>query len=355
MKTLLTVMFITTSIFTKAQVGVGTTSPAAALEIVSTNSGILIPRVLLTDTTIVMPIVNPQGGSVVDGTLVYNTATVNDVLPGFYYWNGVLWERLTNSMPDGNGIYSGDGIAPTDVDVTITDNIDFDTGTLFINGTDNNVGLGTTTPISTHKLHIEDGDILIQRHADATTGRQRIFKYKNKTVGLGPALNLYYHPVNYNDLPANTWHYRISSIPSNIAFGLYDHTPTFFIDGTNERVGIFTSAPSEKLDVDGNIKASGSLISGTTTYPDYVFEKYFEGKSNLNDSYQIKSLEEVEQFIKKNKHLPGVKAISELPKENNTYVVNTTELSMQMLEKLEELFLYIIEQNKEIKKLKQSY
>lgn len=47
---------------------------------------------------------------------------------------------------DGNGIYSGDGTAPADVDVAVTDNIDFDAGTLFIDGTNNRVGIGTASP-----------------------------------------------------------------------------------------------------------------------------------------------------------------------------------------------------------------
>jgi len=46
------------------------------------------------------------------------------------------------------GIYSGDGTAPSDVDVTVTDNIDFDAGTLFIDGTNNEIGIGTSNPIS---------------------------------------------------------------------------------------------------------------------------------------------------------------------------------------------------------------
>lgn len=53
---------------------------------------------------------------------------------------GATW--LTGS----GGIYSGDGETPSDVDVTVTDNIDFDAGTLFIDGEDNRVGIGTDNP-----------------------------------------------------------------------------------------------------------------------------------------------------------------------------------------------------------------
>jgi hypothetical protein len=54
---------------------------------------------------------------------------------------GVSW--VTGS----GGIYSGDGETPSDVDVTVTDNIDFDGGTLFIDGTNNKVGVGTSSPL----------------------------------------------------------------------------------------------------------------------------------------------------------------------------------------------------------------
>ena len=77
-----------------ASVSIGTTTPQAALDIAASDRGILIPRVALTSTTQVLPIVNPQGGSLVTSTMVYNTATTGDVTPGFYYWQGTSWYRF---------------------------------------------------------------------------------------------------------------------------------------------------------------------------------------------------------------------------------------------------------------------
>lgn len=75
-----------------SQVGVGTLSPAnsAQLDITSANKGLLIPRISLTGTTNQ----NPVTGSVINSLLVYNTATVNDVSPGFYYWEIDKWVRI---------------------------------------------------------------------------------------------------------------------------------------------------------------------------------------------------------------------------------------------------------------------
>ena len=72
-----------------SQVGIGTTTPQAALDVNSTNQGLLIPRVSLTATNDVTTVLTPTISE-----LVYNNATIADVTPGYYYWNGSLWVRL---------------------------------------------------------------------------------------------------------------------------------------------------------------------------------------------------------------------------------------------------------------------
>lgn len=99
-----------------AQVGVGTTTPSAALDITSTNDGILVPRVALTITSSALPLTAPTTSE-----MVYNTATVNDVTPGFYYWDGTKWVRI---------------ISGTNNDWTTTGNSGTTAGTNFIGTTD---------------------------------------------------------------------------------------------------------------------------------------------------------------------------------------------------------------------------
>lgn len=95
-----------------SQVGIGTTnpSPSSALEIRSSNSGLLIPRVALTSTTDVNTIANPA-----TSLLVYNSSSSNDVTPGFYYWEG-SWKTLksTTSGSSSGWNLTGNTTTPTD-------------------------------------------------------------------------------------------------------------------------------------------------------------------------------------------------------------------------------------------------
>lgn len=94
MKKKLLLVFLTVSPVAFSQVGVGTTTPRAALEVTSATNGFLTPQIALSATTVSAPVVNPVGGALLAGTIVYNTATVNDVTPGYYYWNGTAWVRM---------------------------------------------------------------------------------------------------------------------------------------------------------------------------------------------------------------------------------------------------------------------
>ncbi len=79
-----------------AQVGIGTQSPKGALDVADGSYGIVYPRIALSNYTVQSPVINPNGGNVAIGTVVYNTALTtngaNDVSPGLYAWNGTRWE-----------------------------------------------------------------------------------------------------------------------------------------------------------------------------------------------------------------------------------------------------------------------
>jgi len=109
------------------------------------------------------------------------------------------------------------------------------------------------------------------------------------------------------------------------------------------------TAIAARLHVDGDIRGDDIFTNGTQITPDYVFQKYFLGNSILKDNYAFQTLAQIEDFIKTNHHLPGIKSAEEVKQDG---FWNLSESNLQNLEKIEELFLHTIEQEKKIDQLK---
>lgn len=101
-------------------------------------------------------------------------------------------------------------------------------------------------------------------------------------------------------------------------------------------VGIGTSNPAYKLDVCGTMRAKEVRVA--TGWCDYVFA----------DDYKLPSLSDVESFIKTNKHLPDVTPGSVIEGEG----LEVGKTSAQMIKKIEELTLYVIDLQKQVNELK---
>lgn len=116
----------------------------------------------------------------------------------------------------------------------------------------------------------------------------------------------------------------------------------------NGMIGIGTKSPDQKLTVKGKIHTQEVLVDlNGAVAPDYVFEAYFEGQSELKPEYRMESLETIEKYIEEHHHLPGIPSAAELAETG----VSLKEMNLILLEKLEELTLYTIEQEKRIKAL----
>jgi len=115
------------------------------------------------------------------------------------------------------------------------------------------------------------------------------------------------------------------------------------------KIGIGTSAPDELLTVKGKIHAQEVLVDldGAVT-PDYVFEKHFDGFSEVMPEYRLISLKELEDFLEANHHLPNVPSAIKMQEEG----MSLKEMNLILLQKIEELTLYTLQQQKEIDQLK---
>jgi len=107
-----------------------------------------------------------------------------------------------------------------------------------------------------------------------------------------------------------------------------------FINTLGGNVGIGTTNPTSKLTVAGNINSREVKVS-VDAGADFVFEK----------DYALPSLQEVEKFVTENKHLPEIASAKEMQKEG----INLSEMNIKLLQKIEELTLYVIEQEKRLK------
>jgi len=102
------------------------------------------------------------------------------------------------------------------------------------------------------------------------------------------------------------------------------------------KVGIGTSTPTELLTVQGNIKCN-SLIADATKFPDYVFD----------ENYDLKTIDSVSNYIKINKRLPGMPSEAEVLKNG----LNVNQVTINSVEKIEELYRYIFQLNEKMKVL----
>jgi hypothetical protein len=116
-------------------------------------------------------------------------------------------------------------------------------------------------------------------------------------------------------------------------------------------IGIGTQNPDEKLTVKGKIHTQEVLVDlNGAVAPDYVFQKYYTGSSALKKDYTLISLSDLDTYLKTHHHLPDIPSAETLDKEG----LSLKEMNLMLLQKVEELVVYTLEQQKEINSLREA-
>ncbi len=315
-------------------VGIGTVAPVSELTINGTN-----PYIEIQNANVNTGFLQASGINLKLGT---NSTNTNG--------NLVLQTKLIDRMTIDNNGQVGIGTSSPSSLLTLngTDpilqirNSNVDKGFLQLVGDDMKIGTNVSNDFGKFTIRTNGGDRLFVNH-DGKVGINTS-DFRNYALTIGPnggsnssgiefldQLNLagkLVFSIAGSELRATGSTFTIGTLGQN-NIKLY---------GTSIIMGGDFGAAGRMLSVHGGIIGTSVTALAINSWPDYVFE---------ND-YKLKTLSEVKQFIAENKHLPNIPPASEIEKNG----VELGDISKRLMEKVEELTLYILQQQEQIDELK---
>lgn len=289
-------------------IGIGTNTPNASLHISTSTANLLIENSGI------------EGASMTLHSGRFNRPAVAIFKQaGTEYWNtGILYDE------NGNQKYS----------IGTSQSLSSSKFTIQSNGS---IGMGTNSPVS--KLQLGN----FNNAENMKIGLPGVYNFEQVLLGQygngAGALEFVSHSNSIESYGIRLYSSTDSGInglqiqtanPSNSSENLnYITRLAVNVDGN---VGIGTIRPAYKLDVLGTLRAREIIVNMNGA--DFVFEK----------DYRLMPITELEKFVIKQKHLPEIASAKEM-KERGTDLGN---LNSKLLQKMEEMTLYIIGQNKRI-------
>jgi hypothetical protein len=247
-------------------------------------------------------------------------------------------------------------------------------GTSYFGG---NVGIGTLTPseslhLTTGNAKFDSGRLIfgtVANYSDATLNwgikSDKPFIIANSTYPIIEIRSTVPNGFGFLDLGIATVDYGFSNVSKKgdvVLRGYTGGSMIFNCEGTGNikfqtiedtqpatqskvqmtitktgNVGIGTETPDTKLAVNGTVHAK-EVVVDLVGWPDYVFE----------NKYKLMPLDELEKSINANKHLPNIPSADDV----ECYGIGLGDMNKKLMEKVEELTLYIIQLNKELQGVK---
>jgi hypothetical protein len=210
-------------------------------------------------------------------------------------------------------------------------------------GSNGKIGIGTSAPdrplqiVSTPSANAE---LHIGGSGDET---KDVFSGMGVNLSTGPSFNFGYSGYSFGR-SSGFFNVRpdASAVYPNPSLRFMTANLQRMVITADGRIGIGTTNPLEMLHVTGNVRIGGQILYGAADVelPDYVFEP----------EYRLMPVADLEKFLAREKHLPNVPSASEIKEKG----LSLSDFQMKLLEKIEELTLYTVQQAKTIREQQQA-